>query len=113
MTSPKKLAKQQLKRDKKSAKLAAKAQKANAPINHDEPPGPSHAVRYAEFVRGCLYALSGASLIVALILGQRGAIISLDDIIDSLFAASAGKIILGLIGLALLLYGLKHLRLIR
>lgn len=113
MTSPKKLSKQQLKREKKSAKLAAKAQKSNAPATSDESKGASHAVRYAEFVRGCLYALSGTSLIVALVLGQRGAIISLDDIIDSLFAASAGKVVLGLIGLALLLYGLKHLRLIR
>ena len=113
MASPKKLAKQQLKRDKKSTKLAAKAQKANASATHDEAHPSSHAVRYAEFVRGCLYLLSGTSLIVALVLGQRGAIISLDDIIDSLFAASTGKVVLGLIGLALLLYGLKHLRLIR
>ncbi|NIP87403.1 MAG: DUF1206 domain-containing protein, partial [Planctomycetales bacterium] len=66
-----------------------------------------------EFVRGCLYLLLGGSLIVALVLGHRGAILSLDDVIDSLFAAWAGKVVLALIGLALLLYGLKYLRLIR
>ncbi len=55
----------------------------------------------------------GASLVVALILGQKGAIISLDDIVNSLFAAWTGKVILALIALALLIYGLKHLRVVR
>jgi len=50
---------------------------------------------------------------VALVLGQRGAIMSLDDVIESLFAASAGKVVLALIALGLLLYGFKYLRLIR
>jgi hypothetical protein len=108
MTSPKKDDKARAKREKKVAKAESKVQKKEA-----APGGPSPAVRYAEFVRGCLYVLMGASLIVALALGQRGAIISLDDVIDSLFAASAGKVVLVLIGLALLLYGFKYLRLIR
>ena len=112
MTSQKKLDKLQLKRDKKKAKLAAKSHKGQQPSS-DQPKSASHAVRYAEFVRGCLYVLSGASLIVALVLGQRGAMVSLDDIIDSLFAAWAGKAILALIGVAMLLYGAKYLRLIK
>ncbi len=113
MTSPKKLEKLQLKREKKKAKLSAKADKPSSSTTADAAPATSSAVRYAEAVRGCLYVLSGASLIVAIALGQRGAMLSLDDIIENLFAASAGKVVLALIGLALLLYGLKHLRLIR
>ncbi len=108
MTSPKKRDKARAKQEKKAAKAASKAGKKPSP-----PVGSSPAVRYAEFVRGCLYLLMGGSLLVALVLGQRGAILSLDDLIDSLFAALAGKVLLSLIGLALLLYGLKYLRLIR
>ncbi|NIP84507.1 MAG: hypothetical protein GTO03_02695 [Planctomycetales bacterium] len=108
MTSPKKRDKARAKQEKKAAKAASKAGKKPSP-----PGGSSPAVRYAEFVRGCLYLLMGGSLLVALVLGQRGAILSLDDLIDSLFAALAGKVLLSLIGLALLLYGLKYLRLIR
>ncbi len=74
---------------------------------------PSPAVRFADWVRGILYVVLGASLVVALILGQKGAIISLDDIVNSLFAAWTGKIILALIALALVIYGLKHLRVVR
>jgi uncharacterized membrane protein YdbT with pleckstrin-like domain len=76
-------------------------------------PGPSPAVRFAESVRGVLYVVLGASLAVALVLGQQGAILSLDDIIANLFAATAGKVVLAVIALAILIYGLKHLRLVR
>ncbi|MDH3719490.1 MAG: DUF1206 domain-containing protein [Planctomycetota bacterium] len=108
MTSQKKHDKTLAKRQKKEAKAVIKARMQEA-----APRGSSPAIRYAEFVRGCLYVLLGASLIVALVLGQRGAIISLDDVIESLFAAAAGKVVLALIALGLLLYGLKHLRFIR
>ena len=112
MPLSKKQRKLELKRAKKAEKLAAKMEKsqtATPPATTDTSP----AVRYAESVRGCLYVLTGVSLIVAIALGQRGAIVSMDDIIENLFAASAGKIVLALIGLAMLLYGFKHLRLIR
>lgn len=98
---------------------AAKPAQTSEPAAPAAPsrPGPSDGasagVRYAEIVRGVLYLVLGASLAIALILGQRGAIISLEDIIDSLFAARAGKIVLGLIALALVIYGLKHLRFVR
>ena len=111
MTSRKKLEKSQSKTEKKAAKNHLKLQKkspGSASSNR-----PSAAIRYAEIVRGCLYVLTGISLIVALILGQRGAVMSLDDVIDSLFAANAGKMLLALIGVALLIYGGKHLRLVR
>jgi succinate dehydrogenase hydrophobic anchor subunit len=108
MTSLKKHDKTRAKRVKKEAKAEIKARKKDA-----APSSSSPAVRYAEFVRGCLSVLMGASLIVALVLGQRGAIVSLDDVIESLFAALAGKVVLALIALGLLLYGFKYLRLIR
>ena len=110
MTSQKKREKQKLKLAKKAAKLETKAKKSDQPQIKPisgQPKPPSHAVRYAEIVRGCLYVITGVSLFVALLLGQRGAIVSLDDIIDSLFAAAAGKVVLSLIGLALFL-GLDH-----
>ena len=113
------------KRDKKAAKAALKAAKkqpAVAPAgavesgdNRSAPAtaGPSPAVRFAESVRGILYVLLGTSLVIALILGQRGVIVSLDDLIDSLFAARAGKVVLTVLAIALTIYGLKHLRIIR
>jgi hypothetical protein len=70
----------------------------------------------AEVKRARAEAASGAAPeaeLVALVLGQQGAILSLDDIIANLFAATAGKVVLAVIALALLIYGLKHLRLVR
>ena len=111
MTSRKKFDKSEAKAEKKAAKNQLKRQKKSSLGSTTR--GSSAAVRYAEFVRGCLYVLTGISLIVALVLGQRGAVMSLDDVIDSLFAANAGKILLALIGVALLIYGGKHLRIVR
>ena len=71
------------------------------------------AVRFAESVRGILYIIFAVSLLAALVLGQKNIIISLDDIIQHLLLANLGKVILAIIGLALLLYGLKHLRLVK
>jgi hypothetical protein len=105
-----------LKAEAKRAKKLAKAEIKATPSRPSTPPAerqPSAGVRYAESVRGILYVILAVSLIVALLLGQQGAILSLDDIVESLFAAWAGKVILALIALALLIYGLKHLRLVR
>ena len=113
MTSPKKLEKTRAKLEKKRAKAEVKRQKQGAGGAGEGDRGASPAVRYAESVRGILYLLMGASLLGALLLGQRGAIISLDDVIDSLFAARAGKLVLALIGVGFLIYGLKHLRVVR
>ncbi|MHC4107092.1 MAG: hypothetical protein ACYSTY_03300 [Planctomycetota bacterium] len=85
----KKRLKAEAKKAKKLAKAEVKAaaakQAAEAASGGPAPAGPaaqppSPGVRFAEWVRGILYVLLGASLIVALMLGQRGAIISLDDI---------------------------------
>ena len=108
--STKKSDKARTKRAKKEAKADLKARKRSggSASNRTSP-----AVRYAESVRGGLYIVTGLSLVVALILGQRGAIMSLDDVLDNLFAAGAGKVILALIAIALLIYGLKNLRVLR
>ncbi|MHC5002214.1 MAG: DUF1206 domain-containing protein [Planctomycetota bacterium] len=114
MTSSKKQDKLQAKHAKKQLKAELKARtRGGAAGSEKGGGGSSPAVRYAELVRGVLYVLTGGSLIAALLLGQRGAIISLNDIIDSLFAARVGKVVLALIALALLIYGMKHLRLVR
>ncbi len=107
------------KRRKTEAKLEKKRVKADVKrlkrgqSETGDGPAPSPAVRYAEAVRGVLYVVTGLSLFVGLVLGQRGAIVSLNDLIDSLFVARAGKIVLALIGAALLIYGMKHLRIVR
>jgi hypothetical protein len=106
--SEKKRIKAEVKKAKKQARSDLEAGPAEAPAS-----GPSPGVRFAESVRGVLYLVLGASLVVALVLGQQGAIISLDDIIGSLFAATAGKVVLAVLALALTIYGLKHLRLVR
>jgi len=111
----KKQLKAELKREKKEAKAEIKRAVIPAPTapTSGGSDRPSPGVRYAEIVRGGLYLLLGASLALALVLGQRGVIVSLEDIIDGLFAAWAGKIVLALIAVALIIYGLKHLRIVR
>ncbi|MFC1782669.1 DUF1206 domain-containing protein [Planctomycetota bacterium] len=73
----------------------------------------SPAVRFAEAVRGIIYLIFAVSLVLAVILGQKGLIVSLDDIIGSLLLIRIGQIILVVIALALFIYGLKHLRLVK
>ena len=116
----KKRLKAEAKRAKKLAKAEAKAAEASAAIDSTGVPPPatggqgtSTGVRFAELVRGVLYVVLGGSLIVALILGQRGAILSFDDIVENLFAAWTGKVILAVIALGFVIYGLKHLRIVR
>ena len=119
MTSQKKQDKARAKREKKQRKAELKSNKSSVPktssVAENSPPAekPSMAVRYAEIVRGGLLLLTGASLLAALALGQRGVIMSLDDVINSLFAARTGKVLLALIALGLCIYGLKNLRLVK
>ena len=54
-----------------------------------------------------------ASLVVALALGEGDVVVTLEDIINNLVVAVVGKIILGIIALALLIYGLKQVRLVK
>ena len=107
----KKRLKAEVKRQKKAAKLQAKSPDPAA--DSRDPVKPSPAVSFAESVRGIIYIIFAASLLAALVLGQKNIIISLDDIIQHLMLANLGKVILAIIALALFIYGLKHLRLVK
>jgi hypothetical protein len=50
---------------------------------------------------------------VAIFLGQTGVIITLEVIIDNLILAQAGKVVLAVIAIALLIYGIKNLRVLK
>ncbi|MBC8174239.1 MAG: DUF1206 domain-containing protein [Candidatus Marinimicrobia bacterium] len=113
-----KIEKKRLKTETKIQKKLAKAKQKEIPATNERgdshpPDQPSHAVRFAEGVRGTIYVIFAASLLLAIILGQRGVIVTLEDIIGSLFLALIGKIILVIVALALFIYGLKHLRLVK
>lgn len=109
-----KAAKKQAKIEKKSPQTtSAPAASSQTKTNPESTDQSSPAVRFAEAVRGIIYIVFGASLIMAIILGQKGVIVSLDDIVDYLLLARIGKIILVVIALALFIYGLKHLRLVK
>ena len=53
------------------------------------------------------------SILAAVILGESGLILTLEDIIDSLIIASLGKVLIGIIAVALFIYGLKNLRILK
>lgn len=71
------------------------------------------AVRFAESIKGIIYIILAVSLILSIILGEKGLVITLDDIIENLFLAKAGKVVLIIIAVALLIYGLKNLHLVK
>jgi len=73
----------------------------------------SKFVLFADFIKGILYLILSISLILSIILGEKGVIITLNDIIDNLFFATAGKIILFFIGSGLFFYGLKQLKILK
>jgi hypothetical protein len=73
----------------------------------------SRVVRFSEGVKGIIYLILAVSLAVALVLSDAGKIITLEDIVGNLFAAFIGKVILVIIAIAFLIYGLKHLGLVR
>ena len=113
------------KKQKAEAKLAKKMAKAEVEITkaQTESPktivespeieSPSVGVRFAETVKGILYVILAVSLVIALILGEGDVVITLEDIINNLIVATIGKVLLALLALALLLYGLKQIRLIK
>ena len=109
-----KLTKKQLKAQHKSRKKEAKLNKYQSgesvvvTTKKD-----SKGVRFAHIVKGMLYVILSVSLFLALLLGQTGYIMSLDDIINQLILIIAGKIVLIVIALALLIYGLKQLKIVR
>ena len=73
----------------------------------------SKLLLFAELIKGLLYLILSVSLIFSIILGEKGVIITLNDIIDNLFFATTGKIVLIIIAIGLFIYGLKQLKLIK
>ena len=73
----------------------------------------SPALKFAEAVRGILYLLGSASLVLAVILQEKGVWITLDEIVENLLVIRAEQVVLIVIALALFIYGLKHVRLVR
>ena len=73
----------------------------------------SSLVKFAEGIRGGIYIVSGVSLAIVIILGQSGAFITMNDIIENLMLATLGKFILIIIAFALIIYGLKNLRFLK
>lgn len=71
------------------------------------------AVNFAESIKGIIYVILAVSLIISIVLGEKGLVITLDDIIENLFLARAGKFLLIIIAVALLIYGLKNLHLLK
>ena len=74
---------------------------------------PSLYVRFAESIKGILYIILAVSIIAAVVLGQSGLIITLEDIIDNLILATLGKVLLAIIAVGLFIFGLKNLRMVK
>jgi phosphoglycerol transferase MdoB-like AlkP superfamily enzyme len=109
-----KLTKKELKAEHKARKKEAKLKQYQRPDSLAAiPEKESKGVRFAHMVKGTLYVILAVSLFLALLLGQTGYILSLDEIINKLIFIIAGKIILIVIALAFLIYGLKHLKIVR
>jgi hypothetical protein len=73
----------------------------------------SPALRFAEAVRGALYVITSASLILAVVLQEKGVWLQLNDVVEDLMVMRLGQVVLIVIALALFIYGLKHIRLVK
>ena len=74
---------------------------------------PTKAIIFAETVRGILYVILSASIVVAILFDQKSFIVTVDEIVTNLLVISSGKFILIIIALALFIFGLKNLRILR
>ena len=103
--------KTQKKLQKQQYKLEKKKQKSE----HDSgsSSSPSLYVRFAESTKGVLYIILAISIVAAVIMGQSGVIVTLEDIIDNLIIARLGKVLIIVIAVALFIYGLKNLRILK
>jgi hypothetical protein len=79
----------------------------------DQAASPSLSVRFAESIRGILYIVLALSIITAVIMGQSGLILTIEDIVDSLIIVRLGKVLILIIAAALFIYGLKNLKLLK
>jgi hypothetical protein len=60
-----------------------------------------------------LYTILAASLLAAVVMGQYGLILTIEDIVNSLIIANTGKALIIIIAVALFIYGLKILRILK
>lgn len=111
-TSDKKLRKKQLKAQIKAAKFDTEAS-SQLTRHFADKSRPSRIVKVADVFRGVLYLILAVSIIVAIILSNKGYIITFEDIFESLVAERIGKVILYLFAASFFILGLKHLRAIR
>jgi hypothetical protein len=94
---------------KQQCKLEKKQQKAKPGKSAIEGSAtPSRYVRFAEFIKGILYLVLAVSMIAAVLLDESGLILALEEIIDSLIIATLGKVLIGIIAVALFINGLKN-----
>ncbi len=70
-------------------------------------------VRFAESIKGILFIILAVSVFAAVIMGQSGLILTIEDIVDSLIIARIGKALLLIIAAALFIYGLKNLGILK
>ena len=102
---------------KKDQKIEKKLQKQQYKLEKRRLQGdlstPSLYVRFAESIKGILYIVIAVSIFAAVIMGQSGLILTLEEIIDSLIIARVGKALIVIIAVALFLYGLKNLRILK
>ena len=96
---------------KQQHKLEKKKQKSD--IENISASSPSLFVRFAESTKGVLYIILAVSIVVAVFMGQSGLIVTLEDIIDNLILAKLGKALIIVIAVALFIYGLKNLRIMK
>ena len=73
----------------------------------------SSLVKFAESIRGIIYVITGASIMIVIIFGQSGAFITMNDIVENLMLATIGKFVLIIIAFALIIYGFKNLRFLK
>lgn len=105
--------KKRIKAELKALKKSSKVNQTKETVVRVESPKPSTIVRFADSVKGVIYLIFGISLIAAIFLGEQGVIITIDDIIGSLFLAVLGKVVLCVLAIALFIYGLKQLRVVK
>ncbi len=105
----KKEVKKKIKAEQKLRKKEIKVSAQNVSSGQSK----SLLVQFAEGIRGIIYIVSGVSLAIVIILGQTGAFITMNDIIENLMLATLGKFILIIIAFALIIYGFKNLRFLK
>ncbi len=99
---------------KESAKQAKKKDEGSTEVeDSSKEERSSHIVTFAQGVRGVLFLILSISLIVAIVLSNRGYIITLDEIFESLVAIWIGKVVLVVLSIAFFVIGLKQLKAIK